>query len=68
MEKPKFRNISLRDIVYKQIEDFIETHPEFVAENPECKSAAGFVSKAALAMLRKLKCNSEPLENCKQEA
>lgn len=59
MDKPQFRNVSLRDSLVNLIEDFIEKHPDFIAENPECKSIAGFVSKAALTMLRQLRGNGE---------
>ncbi len=58
-EKPNFRNISLRNSVVQQVEEFLEANADFVAQNPECKSVAGFVTKASLEYLKKLKNEKE---------
>jgi hypothetical protein len=55
VEERKFRSISLRDTLVKQIEDFITEHPIFVNDNPEYNSVAGFFDKSARINLQALK-------------
>jgi hypothetical protein len=55
MEEKKFRSVSLRDALVKQVEDFIAEHPLFVTDNPEYNSVAGFIDRAARLRLQELK-------------
>jgi len=76
MEEKKFRSISLRDTLVRQVENFIEEHPSFVSDNPECNSVAGFVDRAARLRLQELKNQLDrdsdkplqKLQNVEQEA
>jgi hypothetical protein len=74
MEEKKFRSVSLRDALIKQVEGFITEHPDFVRDNPEYNSVAGFVDKSTRLRLQELKnqhANGQALEklaNVEQEA
>jgi hypothetical protein len=46
--------VSLRKVLTKQIQEFIDQHPTFVAENPEYNSVAGFIDKVARLRLQQL--------------
>ena len=74
MENKKFRTVSLRDALLKQVEDFIAEHPKFVSDNPDFNSSAGFIDKATRKQLQELKQKLDgekplqKLENAEQEA
>lgn len=55
MEERKFRSISIRDTLCSRIEDFIAQNRQFVDENPEYGSIAGFLDKSARIRLQELK-------------
>lgn len=55
MEERGFRSISIREGLCKQIEEYLTANPNFINENPESKSIAGFVDKATRTRLKELK-------------
>ena len=59
MEEKKFRSISLRDPLVKQVEDFIAEHPDLIRDNPEYNSVAGLVDKATRQLLNQLKAEAK---------
>jgi len=55
MEDKPFKSVSLRTTLLQQVQDFIDKHPEFITENPESNSVAGFIDKATRTKLQELK-------------
>lgn len=54
MEEKPFKSVSLRVALTKQVQDFIEAHPDFVEKNPEYNTVAGFIDKATRLRLDEL--------------
>lgn len=54
LEEKQFKSVSLRKVLIKQIQEFIDKHPAFVIENPEYNSVAGFIDKVTRLRLQQL--------------
>ncbi len=68
MEEKKFRSLSLRAIAVEEVETFIKENPDFIRQNPEYNSVAGFVYQATRRELQRLKKNGiEKLQNAETE-
>lgn len=51
----KYMSVTVRTSLIEQIQDFISKNPDFITENPECGSVAGFIQQATRGKIQQLK-------------